>query len=284
MLKNHMARIEDLLLAQSRIAANTGHNLHKGTPREAFVRGFLEEHLSERVAIGTGEIIDANSKPGEKRNQIDIVVYRRDFPKLSFGGGVNGFLAESVVATIEVKSVLDIPAMKQSIETAHRIKGLTRNLVTTFKAGYQPPSILSFVVAYDGPASMNTVRAWLPDIHNELGIDDPRMPPNLAQRTSVPSPSIDGVIRLGCGVVYFDNCPSGFINEDGDGFRASHPYLNWVTVNMAEGSLLWFFLILSQAVSGVSASWLDPAPYVANFRSDDISLGSGSWEASLRDG
>src|SRR5712692_83027 len=104
MLKSHVDAVEGSLLETSKIPANSGHSIHKGTPREAFIRQFLEGHLSERVAVGTGEIIDANSKPKEQRNQIDIVIYKRDYPRLDFGGGINGFLVESVVATIEVKS------------------------------------------------------------------------------------------------------------------------------------------------------------------------------------
>jgi hypothetical protein len=66
--------------------------LHKGTPREAFIREFLEGHLPENVAIGTGEIIDSTSKPNSPRNQFDIVIYRKSYPKLDFGGGVSGLL------------------------------------------------------------------------------------------------------------------------------------------------------------------------------------------------
>ncbi|MBB6246225.1 DUF6602 domain-containing protein [Rhodanobacter sp. A1T4] len=64
---------ENALIAISRIPANSGHSLHKGTPREAFIREFLQSHLPENVAIGTGEIIDASSQPRAQRNQFDIV-------------------------------------------------------------------------------------------------------------------------------------------------------------------------------------------------------------------
>ena len=107
MLKSHIDTMENHLLAISQIPANAGHPLHKGTPREAFIKEFLASHLGEGVAIGTGEIIDANSGPNERRNQIDIVIHKRDYPKLDFGGGISGFLVESVVAIIEVKSTLE---------------------------------------------------------------------------------------------------------------------------------------------------------------------------------
>ena len=187
MLKSHIDAVENHLLAISKIPANTGHSLHKGTPREAFIREFLSNHLSERVAIGSGEIIDSNSRPNQPRNQIDIVIYKRDYPKLDFGGGINGFLAESVVATLEIKSTLDKPAIEQSIHTATNVKSLTKNIIQSFSTGYQPPSILSYVVAYDGPAKMETAHNWVVSAHTSQGIVSPQLPVTSDQRMQVAS-------------------------------------------------------------------------------------------------
>ena len=263
MLKAHIDSHEQQLLATSRIPANSGHTLHKGTPREAFIRQFLQDHLSETLAIGTGEIIDSNSKPREPRNQIDIVLYRRNYPKLDFGGGINGFLAESVVATIEVKSVLDADAMKQSIQTAKNVKTLKRNITTAFVTGFQPPGILSYVVAYDGPASMRTVAGWLPAIHSECGISLPHMPPTLNERVGIACPTVDGVFVLGRGFIQFDNSPIGFTTDE---LRSAHPDLNWGIADTPDGNLLLLFLSITTATSGLSGSWLEPLPYVSEFR------------------
>src|SRR5262245_28540511 len=103
MLHSHLSAVETCLLSNALLQENTGHSLHKGTPRESFVNQFLRDHLSENIAIGTGEIIDCNSLPGQARNQMDVVLYKRSYPRLAFGGGISGFLVESVLATIEVK-------------------------------------------------------------------------------------------------------------------------------------------------------------------------------------
>lgn len=84
MLTAHLNSIEEILLSSAKVSANAGNSLNKGTPREIFIKEFLTNHLSEKVAIGSGEIIDCNSRPNESRNQIDIVIYRRDYPKLHF--------------------------------------------------------------------------------------------------------------------------------------------------------------------------------------------------------
>jgi len=176
---------ENALVAISKVPANAGHSLHKGTPREAFIKEFLEDHLPENVAIGTGEIIDSNSSPNVQRNQFDIVIYKKNYPKLDFGGGIGGFLIESVVATIEVKSTLDKPGLEQSIKAAKNSKNLNPNIITSFHSGYIPPKILNYVVAYDGPVNMSTVYGWIPQIHQMLGITINNLPNDEQQRIKI---------------------------------------------------------------------------------------------------
>lgn len=202
MLKSHMDAVEEHLLAISRIPANSGHSLHKGTPREAFIRAFLEDHLNQDLALGTGEIIDAESQPNVSRNQPDIVIYKKSYPRLSLGGGIHAFLAESVVATIEVKSTLTEVELRNSIRSATNVKALKRSVHTTFSAGYQPPSIFSYVLAYNGPAKLATVHEWIGRQHIESGIPEPDLPQSIQGRTLVPAPSIDGVFHLGKGFLH----------------------------------------------------------------------------------
>lgn len=276
MLKAHLNAIEATLLATSRIPANAGHALHKGTPRESFIREFLNTHLSERVAIGTGEIIDCDSVPNPpataQRNQYDIVVYKRDYPKLVIGGGVCAFFAESVVSTIEVKSTLDRESLEAATRAACAAKSLRRNVVSSFTTGYQPPSILSYVVAYDGPASMRTVHDWIAPIHVGLGITSNPLPLG-APRSAQPSPSIDGVFVLGKGFLVYDNVPFGFVRDEQ---RREVPTAVWQFSDTNGGNLLFLFLLLTLAVSGVSSSWLNPLPYLTNFAVPGVSLGSGT--------
>lgn len=271
MLKAHMNSHEAKLLSISQIPANAGHPLHKGTPREAFIKEFLEGHLSERVAIGSGEIIDCHSVQnpplGQGRPQIDIVIYKRDYPKLELGGGINAFLAESIVATIEVKSKLTKAELKRAIKAAKIIKQLRRNIVRAFSAGYQPPSILNYVVAYDGPATMNTVYRWITSIHREEDIIFPTMPLAREERIRVASPSIDAVFVLGKGFIQFDNFPIGFISDQ---VRRENPLGKWSVGNTQTGNVLLLFVNLTQAIGGVSGSWLNPLPYVENFEIPNI--------------
>jgi hypothetical protein len=265
-----MDAVENVLLATSRVPANSGHSLNKGTPREAFIKKFLSQHLSERVAIGTGEIIDSRSKPNEQRNQIDIVIFKRNYPRLDFGGDIQGFLVESIVATIEVKSTLDKDGVQQSTRAARAVKSLQPSVVKGFSAGFAPPGVLSFVVAYDGPAKMSTVYGWIAEAATECGCDYPTMPPRAEKRQTIASPAIDGVFVLGKGFVQFDNFPVGFVT---DVMRESDPDKKWVIGNTANGGLLLLFTLLTVAVSGIDGSWLNPIPYLSEFRLSGLELG-----------
>jgi hypothetical protein len=262
---------ENALVAISKIPANSGHSLHKGTPREAFIREFLESHLPENVAIGTGEIIDANSRPGEKRNQFDIVIYKNNYPKLDFGGGVCGFLIESVIATVEVKSTLTKPDIVQSINAAVKVKALLPSVNSSFHTGYIPPKILNYVITYNGPAQIETVYNWTTDIHKELGIIIENLPLENDKRLAIPSPSIDGVFILNKGFLYFDNVPYGFAHPQN---REAIPKLKWVYCDTQVGNLLLFFIFLQTATHNIEAKWLNPIPYLTSCHMDRVLFGS----------
>ena len=271
MLKSHMNAKEDSLVSISKIPSNSGHTLHKGTPREAFIKEFLESHLPENVAIGTGEIIDSNSAPNENRNQYDIIIYKKNFPKLDFGGGINGFLIESVIATIEVKSTLSESDLEQSIIAAQNAKKLEKNTTKSFNTGYIPPSVLNFVIAYDGPENMETVYNWLPKIHKKHNIKIEDLPIKGEERIRIPSKTIDAIFVLKKGFIYFDNLPIGFSNDEQ---RAKNPKIKWIITNTQNGNLLFFFLLLHQATTNIEGEWLNPLHYLSNFMIEDIKQGN----------
>jgi hypothetical protein len=237
--------------------------LHRGTPREAFLKEFLEKHLSERLAVGTGEIIDANSQPRQPRNQFDIVIHKSEFPRIDFGGGVNAFIAESVVATIEVKSLLTEAELATAIQSAARAKQLTRNLLTSFHTGYVPPGIVSYVIAYDGPAQMDTVHRWIKNAEQAQQLNQAQLPAVRAERHATLSQGIEGVFVLGKGFVLHDTGPVSLLD---DAIIATNPALRYQIVNGPDGNLLMLFLLLTQTVSNLVAQWPDLIPYVANVR------------------
>ncbi len=258
MLKSHMDAVESSLIQISRIPANAGHTLHRGTPREAFIKTFLQSHLSANVAIGTGELIDATSRPRDQRNQYDIVLYKTNYPKLDFGGGISGFMIESVVATIEVKSILDQDGIDQSVKAARAAKLLTPHVAMSFSTGWIPPRVLNFVVAYEGPAQMETAHRWILNVHSTYSIPLPQWTHD--QRETFPGTALDGVFILQKGFVKLDNSPMTFNN--------THPPATGIHAicDTTSGTLLMLFLALQEACNNIQGAWLDPIPYLQSAR------------------
>lgn len=85
------------------VGVQAKHELYQDSARATFIRVVLEQFLPDSYAIGCGRVIDAS---GNKSEQQDIVIYRRDFPQLNLPGSTSVFLFESVLATIQVKSKL----------------------------------------------------------------------------------------------------------------------------------------------------------------------------------
>lgn len=263
MLKAHFDAREKTLIAQAGIQANAGHSLHKGTPREVFVREFLQGHLSARLAIGTGEIIDAASQPGAARNQFDVVIYKSDYPKIDLGGGISAFLSESVVATVEIKSVLDAAGIAQAVGAASKAKRLSRNLITAMTSGFVPSGILSYVVAYDGPSNVSTIAGWLKANEAALGLNTPPPPTTRVARHGVVSESLDGVFVLGRGMILYDNMPMTLVTDQ---LLATNPLIRYQAADQADGNLLLLFMALTMAGSNAVSQWADFGAYIGNLR------------------
>ncbi len=79
------------------------HEVEIDAPRETFIRSVLELFLPSSYAIGSGVVIDSD---GQSSRKLDLVIYRRDFPRLNLPGSADRFLHESVLATIEVRPKL----------------------------------------------------------------------------------------------------------------------------------------------------------------------------------
>lgn len=262
MLQTHFQNSEKHLLAQYNIPAITGHCLHKGNPREAFVKEFLEHHLPSLVDIGTGEIIDKDSRPGESRNQHDIVVFQKTYPKLNFGGNTQGFLIESVNATIEVKSLIDKEQIRQAVRAAYRVKHLKKGGRSGITIGNPSNSLFSGVVAYAGPENMVTVAKWLRECEEEFGIVDVVSQHKSIEGLNVLTPSLDAVLLLGKGIVYN-------INQHALAVPVSDDKL-WCSVESSSDNLLVFFVMMLSAIGTIRLEGGNLGGYIKGARYSNV--------------
>jgi hypothetical protein len=269
-LAAHLDAIEQRLLCSSRVPGNSGHPIHKGTPREAFIREFLLGHLGARAAIGTGEIIDANSRVGERRNQLDIVVYKSEFPKIDLGGGLHAFLSESVIATVEVKSNLTKSTLETAVKSSVSVKRLQRDIASHVSATKRPQGIVSFVVSYNGPSAASTILRWLVEIDNKHGINSTPLPSTGDLRSQRQSQGLEGVFVLGQNSLVFDYDAVGVINDDN---RKFYPNAKYQFRDAVNGNLLWLFLLITHAVSNAERQWPQLERYLSGHSFDGVGFG-----------
>ena len=102
-------------------AAISNHGDILGDARESFIRDVLSKFLPATVHVGTGQIVDAE---GNSSKQIDVIIYRKDFPILRSFGNADVYLVEGVLATIEVKSTLDKTKLMEALDNGLSVKNL----------------------------------------------------------------------------------------------------------------------------------------------------------------
>jgi hypothetical protein len=198
--------------------------------------------LPSNLEIGQGEIINENSidhpTPDEYRNQVDLVLYRRDLPKINYGGGNTAYLYEGVLATIEVKSILT----KEELEKACRACVTHKNLKyrDSGVSGIlieRPREIDAYVVAFEGPAEMNTVAVWMKAIRQKFDVAANLLPAM--------------IVILGKGTLW--NISSF---ERLRGLKYDKDVHSWAHIQQKEGNLLLLFVHM--------LSWMGP-PSVLNY-------------------
>ena len=130
-LKSHLDLIEQTLVCRSAVAKSLGHPVHKGTLRENFIREFVAGHIGDDLGVSSGEIFDSERIIGDPANQIDVVIYTKNFPKIRIvSEEINAFMCESVHAIIEVKSFLDEDELDKAYTVANRICSLNNEYFT----------------------------------------------------------------------------------------------------------------------------------------------------------
>ncbi len=214
--------------------------------------------MGEAFGVGTGEIIDQHSAPGEDRNQIDVIIYRKEFPRICLGGKTFAYFVESVLATIEVKSYLTEAELRNSLRVIRKIKALkasgTRQLDYLYD---KPPGIACYVFAFDGPAKIGTAFGHLRSfMTNERVVIEP-LPPTLKERLKVECPLSSQICVLGRGSIQYDNTTLTTVE---DAARVQHPDFKWTSYE--DHSLFWFFAHLTRVLAHYGGTVFHPEAYL----------------------
>lgn len=109
-------------------ALSAAHSVQQGPEsgrsRENAIRSFLRPLLPEGVGISTGFVLDAG---GQVSGQQDIIIYRRDYHPVFLVNDIGYFLAEAVIAVIQVRArISSREALRSAMENVVSVKRLDR--------------------------------------------------------------------------------------------------------------------------------------------------------------
>lgn len=162
-------------------AAGASHHGLRGQARELLVEHFLREHIPAAICIGYGEVVGArwccDGQPSSLSSEIDIVLYRCDYPVLHVNGPKQ-YLIEGVIGTVEVKSRWSRSELESVFRHADAIAEMPRCKTATLQMSGDGPKtresgsnrrVLTAVVYLDGPSSRSEVLGTLEDLHARVG-------------------------------------------------------------------------------------------------------------------
>ena len=246
LFSSHFERIQRRLEAEGKAAQSFHHGLNRGLIREAFIREFLSENISEFWGVGTGEIFSRESRDREARNQVDVVIHNKRYPKLPLAADIDLFFVETVSSFIEIKSRLTKDDVKQAAVAAKRIKELTDFESQQFNPTgmVKNPRPYALIFAYEGPAKIETVFRWMREISEEddYGLDRLRAC-NPEDRQFFDHQFVDGIFVLGKGFVVVDALPfeSQVARAIQMGIQVS-PNEIWIHGSERELEILWILI------------------------------------------
>jgi hypothetical protein len=144
---SYLQSIIEGFISQAKALLKLKHNLTKGQLREVFVQNFIKHFLPGYLDIGTGIIIN---NQGDESKQNDLIIYdNRMLSPFLLSVESNIFPIESVVATIEVKSFLNSPAL---MKTEKNASYLIKHVWEKNNWGITPPKFLfiACLFGFDG--------------------------------------------------------------------------------------------------------------------------------------
>lgn len=135
------------------ITSQIEHRPTKGDFREDIIKEFLRQYLPENFGICKGLVIDAE---GVQSKQQDILIYdKATTPKFLVGDADNVLPIESIVATIEVKSVLNKTELLKALENLESTRSLTKKFLNK---KVKSPIPFGFIFAFTSQITLEQVR------------------------------------------------------------------------------------------------------------------------------
>lgn len=255
----YIAQSEALERAAAGVAAQ-GANFHnskdQGDFREYVVEKFLKQILPGDLGVSSGEVLEPEEFKNYRRPEIDAIIYQRTAQPFPLEGKNLLVPRDNVAGLIEVKTTLTKEKFMDTCRNACLLKDITRAYSPTpsIMPSYFPHSYPYYLIAFGGPANVETIDAWLMEFHRSPTRPQnrqfaTRLSTHTGERICEGSPDLDGVFLLGKGFLYFDNT------------RLSHTPLNlnydesdynWISLDAPSRSFLWLYLQFNLRFAGGS--------------------------------
>lgn len=121
-IKELFAAMQDRMIAELNLGRQIDHATTQGDETELNWLGWVNDYLPNRYAGCKGFVVD---HLGNKSEQIDIIIYDKQYSPLVFKGAETTYVtAESVYAIFEVKPILDSTTLKYAGGKAASVRKL----------------------------------------------------------------------------------------------------------------------------------------------------------------
>ena len=152
------------LIGKIKASSKLGHRLTKGELRELFLSDLLRPFLTHQFGLGSGIIVNQN---GKESRQTDIIVYDKSIiPPFIKESHIGVYPAESVIATIEVKSNLRKTDILETESALMHLYESVYNPKDSIYQDYQELRPLCILIGYYGQGmpdlkSQDEGKEWL---------------------------------------------------------------------------------------------------------------------------
>jgi len=123
MLRNAIVAATQNMLELYDLSGGIKHDGEKGAFREFFIAQLVRPLLPHHYGVGSGVVVDAD---GQQSRQTDLIIYdRRLLPPIMVAGDRGIFPIDSVLAVVEVKSMLKKSHYEDLVDAARRLSPRT---------------------------------------------------------------------------------------------------------------------------------------------------------------
>lgn len=161
------------VLGKINASAKIGHRLTKGELRELFLSDLLRPFLTYEFGLGSGIIVNQD---GKESRQTDIIVYDKSIiPPFIKESHIGVYPAESVIATIEVKSNLRKGSIIETEKALKHLYEVVYNPSDSIYQDYQKLRPTCIMVGFYGHGMpelrvQNSGQQWLDENVNILSL------------------------------------------------------------------------------------------------------------------